>query len=235
MERELRVLVFVLLAFLAAATLISLVGPNADLAVAGLFYDPATNRFAIHFGSPFGYLRDNGRVAIATCIGLVLLAALSPLSIRWLPKVSARSAVALTLALLLGPGLMVNGILKPYGGRPRPGEVMQFGGVEQFVNWWNFGGTCEANCSFISGEVSGAAWMFGPAMLVPPPWRTAAIAAVAVFTLTISLQRMASGGHFFTDVLFAWLVSIVLILAMNRLVERWWPTAPAVPRASGAR
>jgi membrane-associated PAP2 superfamily phosphatase len=228
-------LVYVLLAIVAVTSLVSLAGPNIDLALAGALYDPATNRFAIHFGSPFGYLRDNGRVAIATSIGLVALAALGPLSIRWLPKVPARSAAALTIALLLGPGLLVNGILKPYGGRPRPAEVTQFGGTEQFVNWWSLNGTCESNCSFISGEVSGAAWMFGPAMLVPPPWRAPAVAAATVFALTISVQRMASGGHFFTDVLFAWLVSIALILAMNRLVERWWPVVPAVPRSSGAR
>lgn len=231
MERELRVFVYVLVGIATVTTLITLVGPNIDLALASLFYDPSTGKFTISHGSPLAVLRDHGKVAIVTCVGLVALALLRLLPWR-LPSVSARSAVALTLSLLLGPGLLVNGILKPNGGRPRPGEVTQFGGSEQFVNWWNPNGTCEANCSFISGEASTAAWMFGPAMLVPPPWRTAALAAAAVFAVTISVMRMASGGHFFTDVLFAWLATIVLILATNRLVERIWPAAPEVPRPS---
>ena len=43
--------------------------------------------------------------------------------------------------------------------------------------------------------------MFGPAMLVPPPWRGLAIGAAAVFAAAIGLLRMAAGAHFFTDIL----------------------------------
>jgi membrane-associated phospholipid phosphatase len=45
--------------------------------------------------------------------------------------------------------------------------------------------------------------MFGPAMLVPAPWRAVAIGAAAAFTFTMSTLRVAAGGHFFTDVCLA--------------------------------
>jgi lipid A 4'-phosphatase len=223
-EWELLGFLYVLLGIAAVTTLLSLVGFNVDLAIAGLLYDPATRKFAISHGSPFGLLRDHGQVAVWTCVGLVVLALARLLPWR-LPSIPARSAVALTLSLILGPGILVNGILKPHGGRPRPFEITQFGGTEPFVNWWNPLGNCDGNCSFISGEASTAAWMFGPAMLVPPPWRAFAVGAAAIFATTISLVRMAGGAHFFTDVLFAWLAIIALILAMNRLVERCWPAS----------
>jgi membrane-associated PAP2 superfamily phosphatase len=214
---NLRFVVYVLLGIAAATTLLSLTGPNVDLALAGLFYDPATGKFLIHYGTALASVREHGLVAVWTCVGVVALALTRFLPWR-LPGMPARTAIALTLSLLIGPGLLINGILKPYGGRPRPAEVTEFGGPLRFVDWWNPTGACDANCSFMSGEATTAAWMFGPAMLVPPPWQGAAIAAAALFTTAISLLRMAAGGHFFSDVLIGVLTMIVILLAMNRLL-----------------
>jgi membrane-associated PAP2 superfamily phosphatase len=215
----LRALVYVLLGIAAAATALSLVGPNIDLAIAGLFYDPATGKFVGASNPWLASLRENGAVAIATCVGVVALSLARFLP--WpLPAIPGRSALALTLSLILGPGLLVNGILKPYGGRPRPAEVTEFGGNLRFVDWWNPTGACDGNCSFMSGEATTAAWMFGPAMLMPPPWRAAAIGAAAVFAAAVGLLRMSAGGHFFSDVLIGVLTMLVILLAMNRLIAR---------------
>jgi lipid A 4'-phosphatase len=214
---ELRAILYVLLAIAVATTAISLIGPSIDLAIAGLFYDPATRKF-LAVNNPYLIpLREHGSVAIATCIGIVVLALLRLLPWR-LPGVPPRNAIALTLALIIGPGILVNGILKPYSGRPRPIEVTQFGGNLKFVDWWNMTGGCEGNCSFMSGEGTTAAWMFGPAMLVPPPWRGLAIGAAAVFAGGIGLLRMAAGAHFFTDILIGAIVTILILLALNRLI-----------------
>jgi membrane-associated phospholipid phosphatase len=121
----------------------------------------------------------------------------------------------------------VNGILKDHWHRPRPVQVTEFGGDEAYVDWWNPRGTCEHNCSFVSGEASAAAWMFAPAMLAPPQWRIAAFAAASIFTLVISVSRMAAGGHFFTDVLFAVLLMLILLSVAYHFIFRWRQTAPA--------
>jgi len=216
-EPDLRILVYVLLGITVAITVISLVGPNIDLALANLFYDPTSFRRFVGIANPYLIpLREHGMIAIGTCALIVILALMSYLPGR-LPSVPPRAAIALTLSLVIGPGIMVNGILKPYGGRPRPVEVTQFGGNLQFVDWWNPTGSCRSNCSFMSGEATTAAWMVGPAMLVPPPWRTVAIGAALVFAGVVGALRIVAGAHFFTDVLVGILAMIVIVLTVNRL------------------
>jgi membrane-associated PAP2 superfamily phosphatase len=108
------VLVYLLLGIAAATTVISLVGPNVDLAIASLFYDPATRRFIGESNHYVAMLRDHGMIGVVTCIGSIGLALTSFLPWR-LPSVRPRTALFLTISLLLGPGLLVNGILKPHG------------------------------------------------------------------------------------------------------------------------
>jgi lipid A 4'-phosphatase len=213
----LRILVYSLIALAAVTTIVSLIGPNVDLLLAGTFYDPPTREFTASGIAHDALLRQQGWIAAGTCLVLWALAFAKFQRFR-LPSSGPRHAIALTLSLIIGPGVLVNGILKQHSGRPRPAMVTQFGGDKRFVDWWNPTGTCPHNCSFMSGESSTAGWMFGPAMLVPAPWRGAAIGAAAVYTATISILRMAAGGHFFTDVLFGVLTTILVILAINRLI-----------------
>lgn len=212
-----RILVYALLGIAVVATAVSLTGFNVDLWLAGLFFDRSVGKFVGQTNPGFGALRENGYVAVATAI-LVATLGLARLMGGRLPGLPPRTAIALLLSLLIGPGLLVNGILKPYGGRPRPAEVSQFGGPLSFVEWWNLKGDCDNNCSFMSGEAATAAWMFGPAMLVPPPLRVWALGAAGVFTVVVSVLRMAAGGHFFSDVLIGALTTILIILGMNRLL-----------------
>ncbi len=211
------VVVYSLIGIAAAATAVSLLGPNVDLAIARLMFDPQHGFTGGH--NPYlAALRDHGMVAVVTCLICVALAFTRYLPWR-LPGLRARTATFLVLALLIGPGLLVNGILKPFWGRPRPFAVTEFGGLLRFVDWWNPTGACAQNCSFASGEAATAAWMFGPAMLVPPPWRGLAILAAAMFTTTMSSFRMAAGAHFFTDTVIGALSTVLILLAMRALID----------------
>ncbi|MEA2984456.1 MAG: lipid 4-phosphatase [Alphaproteobacteria bacterium] len=209
------------------ATLAMLAGLTLDLRIAQLFYDPAQQRFIAAINPYVAAVRDNGLIALVTCMSVVV-AALVTRMLRLPQKViPGRVVIFLVGTLALGPGLLVNGILKEHWHRPRPVHVTEFGGNRAYVDWWNPGGSCERNCSFVSGEVASAAWMFAPAMLAPPQWRLAAFVGASVFTLAISLSRMAAGGHFFTDVLFAALLMTILIWVMHRVIFRW-RQSPAV-------
>jgi len=66
-------------------------------------------------------------------------------------KRATRAAVFLTISLLLGPGMLINVILKDNWGRPRPGSVIELGGTQPYVHWWDRSGTCQNNCSFAAG------------------------------------------------------------------------------------
>lgn len=219
MEPGLRVVVYLLIGIAAATTALTLLGFNVDLAIASLFFDPATGRFIGQNVPTVAMLRDHGVVAIATCIACILLSAAKYLPWR-LPSIPTRTALALAASLLLGPGLLVNGILKEHWDRPRPLQVTEFGGTQSYVNWWNPGGTCERNCSFVSGESATAAWMFGPAMYLPAPWRAAALAGAAAFTALMGGLRMSVGAHFFSDVLLGALSTVLILLAMRFLFDR---------------
>ena len=225
MEPGLLVLVYFLIGIAAATTAITLAGFNVDLAIASLFYDPAARRFSGQNVAYVAMLRDHGWIAVITCVGCIVLAGAKYLPWQ-LPSVPGRTALFLTLSLLLGPGLLVNGVLKEHWGRPRPIEITQFGGAKHYVDWWNPTGACARNCSFVSGEAATAAWMFGPAMLVPVPWRGAALAAAAVFTAAMSALRMSVGAHFFTDVLFGALSTMLILFGMRALADRVPASAP---------
>jgi lipid A 4'-phosphatase len=219
----LRIFAFALIGLAAAATIVSLIGPDVDLQIARLFYDPAARSFSAY--PALALLRDHGYVSIITCIGFLGAAAAGKLWPHCRPKVSGRAAFFLASTLILGPGLVVNVVLKDHWHRPRPVQVIQFGGDKTYVDWWNPTGTCDRNCSFAGGEASSAAWMTAPALLAPPPWRAAALGAAALFTLAISISRMSVGGHFFTDVVFGALISVLVVWGMYVWLFPW-PRAP---------
>src|SRR5260370_758612 len=60
-----------------------------------------------------------------------------------------------------------------------------------------------------------------PAALTPPPWRPLAYAAATLFGAVTSGLRMAFGGHFFSDVATAGLVTFLLIWLGYGMIYRW--------------
>jgi membrane-associated PAP2 superfamily phosphatase len=220
-----RVIIVGLAFVIAVATLAMLMGLPLDLQLSQLFYDPDQKKFLAELNPYVRGVRDNGFVAIVTCVATVIAALVTRMLRRPIKVVPGRAVFFLVSTLLLGPGLIVNLGLKDHWHRPRPVQVTEFGGSKPYVDWWDPRGGCDRNCSFVSGEASAAAWMFAPAMLAPPQWRVAALAGAAIFTAVISLSRMAAGGHFFTDVVFAVLLTMILILIMHRVIFHWRRTA----------
>ena len=105
--------------------------------------------------------------------------------------------------------------------QPRPIDVTQFGGDQHFVAWWDPRGDCPGNCSFVSGDVSGAVWTLAPAALVPPPWRAIAYGAALALGIGMAAVRIMAGGHFFTDTVFAGVFTFLIIWVVHGLIYRW--------------
>jgi membrane-associated phospholipid phosphatase len=135
--------------------------------------------------------------------------------------IPGRAAVFLLVTILLSALVLTNLTFKSYWGRPRPIAVTQFNGDQEFVPWWDPRGACGRNCSFFSGEGATAFWTYAPAALTPPAWRPLAYAAATLFGITTSVLRMAFGGHFFTDVAAAGLVSFLVIWLAYAFIYRW--------------
>jgi lipid A 4'-phosphatase len=196
--------------------------PELDLKLAALFYDASSKTFPLKLNSIAAIARD-GAMVIAWGLALPAIVALVVKLAR--PDrpllMSGRVVVFLLVTLFLSAGLLTNFTFKSYWGRPRPVTVSQFNGDRTFVPWWDPRGTCSRNCSFFSGEGATAFWTFAPAALTPPAWRPLAYVAAALFGVTTSALRMAFGGHFFTDVAAAGLVTFLVIWLAHGYLYRW--------------
>lgn len=117
-------------------------------------------------------------------------------------------------ALLIGPGLIVNLILKEHWGRPRPYSVTEFGGMMDFVQAGSLAGKCVSNCSFISGEAASAGWLLCLLFFIPQPARTGLFLPLIAVSLLTSVMRLAFGGHFVSDIVLGWLLAVVVFAGL---------------------
>ena len=199
--------------------------PELDLTLAALFYDAASKSFALKLNSIAAFARDAAMwvawaFALPSIVAIVVKLARPDRPML----VPGRTVVFLLVTMLLSAGILTNLTFKSYWGRPRPVVVTQFNGPQEFVPWWDPRGSCERNCSFFSGEGATAFWTYAPAALAPPQWRPLAYAAATLFGITTSLLRMAFGGHFFTDVAIAGLVTFLVIWLAYAYIYRWSST-----------
>jgi membrane-associated PAP2 superfamily phosphatase len=199
--------------------------PQLDLAISAPFYpiyDINHSTFALHLLPSVQWAREIGLwvgvVLVVPAVASLLLKLVLP---RWKMPISARAALFLIVTVALGPGLVSNIILKDHWGRPRPIDVTQFGGDQHFVPWWDPRGDCPGNCSFVSGDVSGAFWTVAPAALVPPAWRALAYGAALTLGAGMAALRIVMGAHFFSDVAFAGIFTFLIIWIMHGLIYRW--------------
>jgi membrane-associated PAP2 superfamily phosphatase len=204
--------------------------PELDLKISGLFHDPASCAFLERAQCDWPLTRDpilltlrdfnefvtRAIVAVAA-IALIFAAA----GARSLTVMSPRVAIFLLTAFAAAPGLIANGVFKPHWGRPRPIDVTQFGGALDFVPWWSPFGRCPANCSFVSGEASSAFLLLAVAVLLPPRYRAAALIIAIVYGLSIGMMRVAMGGHFLSDVLFAGTFTALTVWVLHGALFRW--------------
>jgi membrane-associated phospholipid phosphatase len=207
---------------LATAVLSALVlgfSPGLDREVARFFFDASQNKFPIantEWGLAlrwFGmYLPQLGWMAATAAIIVAILRPSRPMPMR--PTI----AIFLIVIALAIPALVVNAGFKQNWGRPRPVNVVEFGGRQDFRPWWDNSGNCTRNCSFMSGETSAAAMLVGAATLAPPTVRPFTIAIASLFTLLTGLLRVAFGGHWLSDVLLGGSVSVLLMLAARQII-----------------
>jgi lipid A 4'-phosphatase len=155
----------------------------------------------------------------------------------------------LAAVLAVGPGLIANTMLKDNWARPRPTQIVEFGGSQPFTPVLERSGQCDRNCSFVSGETA-SIFALGFAVALLARRRRATLMGVAVLAGSlIGFIRIGEGGHFLSDVVFAGVFMglvvallhwIVFGLSRGRLGDeaRWHDMAVAGAhrlRASGAR
>jgi lipid A 4'-phosphatase len=198
--------------------------PGLDLATSDYFHD--ASGFPVAHDPVIEALRNTFFHASRAIPVLVLL--LLGLTL-WLKRnlIMAAREWAFVLALfLLGPGLVVNVVLKSHWGRARPSQIVDFGGTAQFTPAWQITDQCAANCSFVSGEGSGTTAMTIAALLIlsanrhrlpNAAYRAGQAAAFAMLGF-VGWQRVAAGGHFLSDVLLSMLLTTLVAAILARLI-----------------
>lgn len=211
-----------LLATLAAGLILGLIFaifPGVDLWAASLFFDSETGKFPMARDEDWETVRN-----LAYWVPYLLVAPSVFVLIRKLVFPRTKMIIAPSVALFLvgsfiaGPGVLTNLVLKDNWGRPRPNQVEQFGGKAAFEPWWRPGGACVRNCSFVSGEGSLAFWTVAPAMLAPPQARPFTMGAAVIYGISVGGLRVAFGRHFLSDVLFAGVFTVTMVLLFYYLL-----------------
>jgi len=190
-----------LLVLLVATVIIGV--SDADLKLSAFFYRSG--------GWPVGelpfweFLYRLNRLPVfvlgGTGLALALYGCCKPAWRQW-----RRQGAFLAVLALLGPGLLVNNVFKEYWGRPRPREVVQFGGKKKFLQPWQMG-TPHNGRSFPSGHSAAAFYMGAPYFplrrrrpRLALGWLTGGLA----FGVIMSVARITQGAHFLSDTLWAW-------------------------------
>ena len=130
----------------------------------------------------------------------------------------------LIIYMAVGPGLIINGILKTYWKRPRPRQIKIFGGKHDFVNVCMIGDSGR-NSSFCCGHASMGFYLIFPYFFlknIDPLIALFFLVIGILFGLIIGLARMAQGGHFFSDVIWSlgimYFTGLILYYLMNPLL-----------------
>jgi lipid A 4'-phosphatase len=194
-----------------ALSLFFLVFPRLDIWFSGLFYDPEYGFAASHV-PVFNWLRWFAATLIWVIVVALILSMIAKLALPRRPSfIPTRTSVFLLSTLIIGPGLIVNVILKSLWGRPRPISITDFGGDLPYVDVWRISDYCTHNCSFVSGEASSAIWLLALALVVPAAWRNRVAIIALVLAIVFSLNRVAFGAHFLSDTLIAWSLTLLVV------------------------
>ncbi len=213
-KKILHVPLFVWTAFLISS-LLFIFFPQIDIYISSLFYDHG-HRFIAN-----GHLYEI--ILYDSVKPVVFLAAALPI-LLWIYNIFTKKNILhvngkvvgyLLLVLAIGPGLIVNDILKEHWGRARPAQTVMFGGTKEFTPAFVI--SDQGGYSFSCGHGAGAFFLVALALLTK---RRRALWMSLAFTygVLISYIRIAAGGHFFSDTVVSFFIVYITSLMLYGII-----------------
>ena len=204
-------------AVLGGIALLTAVVPSIDHAGARLFYCRQAEQAWCHKDEqPWNALYHYGNYP-GIAIGITGLA----LALYGFLRKHVRKrqiGIFLVVSLVVGPGLAVNGILKPLWGRPRPRNTIPFnpdGKPYRAALNPDFDG---GGKSFPSGHVSTAFYTGALAWCTSAPGiNVPLLTASLAYGFLMGITRMAQGGHFFSDAVWAAFITWSIMALCGRI------------------
>lgn len=114
-----------------------------------------------------------------------------------------RVATLMVCATLLGNGLIIEGVFKNAMARPRPVQVVQFGGPDTYMRPFRVGTDPQHHRSFVSSHAAAGFALMGLGLSCGPLWRRRWLLIGMTTGGLVGLGRILQGGHFLSDVVFA--------------------------------
>lgn len=207
------------LILLACLIILTLFSQSIDLTVSQWFYHPQQVKFTDNAFFQFLY-RYGESPALAVGITAACIWAVSYYFVslkKWRP-----GAQVLVLTLIIGAGIITNGLLKNYWERPRPKQTIEFGGEHAYQPYYEpYQGNSPIHLrSFPSGHA-----MMGFYFLAFIPigiyYQNNKLVWIGILTgllfgIALSITRIAQGGHYITDTLFSGLLSWLTISLISK-------------------
>jgi lipid A 4'-phosphatase len=221
-----------LLAAIGAAITLLFANGALDLATARLFYSPAEDHWPFGAEMPWSLLYKMAPWITASLV----LGAMAALLVSFARKREEwrREATLVLLTLVLGPGLLVNGVLKDHWNRPRPRDLVEFGGP------WHYAAAPlrgEGGKSFPCGHCS-VGFLYGVGWWIwrrrRPRLAAGTLAAGLAVGTALGIGRIAAGGHFASDVVWSAYIAFGLAHILHSHPISFPRRAHVLPLLAGA-
>ena len=199
---------------------------NLDLEIERCFYSPDTGWY-LKKAEPWNLLYNYGNIPGLTLGILALLAIIAGFFSRQILRYR-KIAMFLVLVLVMGPGIITHSVFKENWGRPRPRQIVNFGGTKDFLPVW-VKGTPGNGKSFPSGHAAIGYYVLTPFFIlrrVNRKWAVITLLVGVGYGSLMGIGRMIQGAHFASDVLwsagFTYLTGLSLYYAMRLNKGIWW-------------
>ena len=177
---------------------------DLDLVISSAFYNAATGVWTLGKSTPVMLIYNYGTwptwAAVYVSLVVLVLGLFFERERAW-----RRSLLFFVLAVVCGPGLLVNAYGKSHLDRPRPNDVFQPGDEAPFQRLGRFARGVDG-ASFPSGHASmGFIWLAPAYYFRARRLRWARRFTVLAFVHggLLGLARVAAGGHYVSDVMWA--------------------------------
>lgn len=192
--------------FFGIIGVIFLLYPELDILTSSLFYDGVFHKEYL----PYMIVFDGVRViTFLSTVALLILLTLTFWG-KTFKNFTRKNLIFLILALILGPGLMVNAVLKDTWGRARPLQIQEFGGKAMHTPPFIISKANKRNGSFVCGHAA-VGFAFVALGFVFRRREKEIFYASLLTGSFIGLVRMAQGGHFLSDVIFSFFFTYITI------------------------
>ena len=183
---------------------------DLDRRVAGLFFSE-TNGWYLANNQPWLFLSQYGTIP-GIALSILALMGYFVCQIKEHYRPLRNYFLLIVLTSVLGAGLLVNAVLKPYWGRPRPIQTVEFGGVLEYRPMYAPGEPGRGR-SFTAGH-STMGFLFVTLIFFYRKSRTVAYGGLAFGLIAgglLSAARILQGAHYLSDNI--WSLGIILLTA----------------------